>query len=70
MIQQTPSFTYSFPIDSSEFYTKGNFTDSDGNEIYFEIPSVFGADGNVMENETLEILDQLIALYNRMSVTR
>ena len=50
------------PENIEQYTTKGSFTDSLGNEVYFEIPAVF-VESVLDEEETLKRIEKFIENY-------
>lgn len=45
---------YTLPSTIEDYYVTGNFTDINGNEVYFEIPAIFNEDDTCDEQSTID----------------
>ena len=56
---------YTLPINKVDFYIKGTFTDSMGNDVSFEIPAAFNVDGTCNETLSIELMNSSIDRMNK-----
>lgn len=60
--------TPTIPADTDEWYCKGTFIDESGDELYYEVPAIFDANGNINVDKTIEKVYSFIRNHNELVI--